>query len=91
MGGIAPPLILSIYFSCKEAVKELLKRGSNVNQLSNDGSLAEFYKDTEYLKNLEIEINKVLTLAAAGRKEGGMIGDDVEQYTIDRRNKLLDF
>lgn len=40
MGGIAPPLILSIYFSCKEAVKELLKRGSNVNQLSNDGSSA---------------------------------------------------
>ena len=61
------------------------------SKLSNDGSLAEFYKDTEYLKNLEIKINKVLTLAAAGRKEGGMIGDDVEQYTIDRRNKLLDF
>ena len=40
MGGIAPPLILAIYFSCKEAVKELLKRGSNVNQLSNDGSSA---------------------------------------------------
>jgi len=61
------------------------------SKLSNDGSLVAFYKDTEYLKSLKTEINRVLTLAAAGKKEGGMIGDDIEQYTIDRRNKLLNF
>ena len=63
-------------------------RVKTLRKLSKDGSLAKFYQDEEFLKNLEKEIQTILTM---DKKEGGMIGDDVEQYTIDRRNKLLDF
>ena len=63
-------------------------RVKTLRKLSSDGSLAKFYQDEEFLNNLEKEIQTILTM---DKKEGGMIGDDVEQYTIDRRNKLLDF
>ena len=52
LGGIAPPLIISVYFSCPEAVKLLLKKGSNINQLGVEGSTPIYWAFVA--KNIEI-------------------------------------
>ena len=41
--GIAPPLTLAAYFACPEAIKVLLSKGSNINQIGNEGSPPIFW------------------------------------------------